>query len=140
MTYTESLRTISLDADSSLAGYTGVPGLPGSADPNGGKQFRFVKVTGAHKCGLATSVDDIVIGVVQNKPQVTNQAATVAISGVSMVQAGGSIAAGDSVVAKDLTGEALAFDDATNEPSQIVGIALAGAASGQLLPVLLKVN
>lgn len=138
MAYTESLRTISLDADSSLAGYTGVPGLPGSADPNSGKQFRFVKVTGAHTCGLATAAaNEVVIGVLQNKPQVTGQAATVATDGVSMVQAGGSITAGAAVKVKTTTGEAVAATLPT-DAAVVVGIALAGAASGQLLPVLLK--
>ena len=55
MAYDEAIRSISLDADSSIAVYTGVPGLPGSADPNGGKQYRFVKVTGAGTVGLATA-------------------------------------------------------------------------------------
>lgn len=137
MAYTESLRTISLNADSSLAGYTGVPGLPGSADPNGGKQFHFVKVTGAHECGLATDAD-LVVGVLQNKPQVEGAAATVAIDGVSMVQAGGTITAGEPVTVKS-TGEAETADLTGLTPDTVVGIALAGAASGQLLPVLLKV-
>ena len=96
-TYDESIRSITLDADSSLAGYTGVPGLPGSASPNNGNQYRFVKVTGAHQCGLADDTDTLVIGVVQNKPQVTGAAATVAIRGISLVEAGGSVNAGDGV-------------------------------------------
>lgn len=131
MAYEESLRSISLDADSSLAVYTGVPGIPGSASPNSGKQFRFVKVTGAHQVGLSTADTDHVIGVMQNKPQVTGQAATVAIHGVSMVQAGGTVAAGDQV-GPDANGQAVS--------GGTHGTALGSAASGQLVPVLLHVS
>ena len=53
MAYEESLRSITLNADSSLGIYTGVPGQPGSPDPHGGGQYHFVIVTGVHQCGLA---------------------------------------------------------------------------------------
>ena len=55
MAYEESLRSITLNADSSLGMYTGVPGQPGSPQPHGGKQYHFVKVTGVHQVGLAGS-------------------------------------------------------------------------------------
>src|SRR5690606_3819398 len=106
MAYEESLRSISLNADATLAVYTGVPGMPGSPSPNYGQQYRFVKVTGAHQVGLATAGSDVVVGVMQNKPQVAGQAATVSIHGVSMVMAGAALDAGDSVEA-DSTGEPL---------------------------------
>lgn len=95
MAYEESLRSISLNADSSLAVYTGVPGQPGSTDPNYGQQYRFVKVTGVHQVGLLTGPLEIAVGVMQNKPQVTDQAATVAIRGVTNMMAGAAITAGD---------------------------------------------
>jgi hypothetical protein len=130
--YEETLRNVSLDADSSLALYTGVPGLPGSASPNSGNQFRFVKLTGAHQVGLAdTTSGEVVIGVVQNKPQVVGQAVTVAIHGISMVEAGGTIAAGDGV-GPDADGKAVS--------GGTDGVAIGSAAAGQLVPVLLKVS
>lgn len=131
MAYTEALRTISLQADSSLATYTGVPGLPGSADPNWGFQFRFVKVTGDRTAGLAdTSEGEIVIGVMQNKPQVNDQAATIAFQGVTYVQCGGTVAAGDGVTT-DAYGRAVVG-------TPVLGIATTGAASGEIASVLLK--
>lgn len=136
MSYDESLKSISLNADASLAVYTGVPGLPGSADPNYGQQYRFVKVTGLHQVGLCTAATDDAIGVMQNKPQVTGQAATVAIFGVSNVMSGaGGISAGDLVTA-DANGRAVS----TVTAADVMGIAL-GDASGanELVPVLLKV-
>lgn len=131
MAYEESLKSISLDADASLGIYTGVPGLPGSPNPHGGKQYCFVKVTGAHTVGLATAATDVLAGVLQNKPQNVGMAATVGIFGVSKVLAGGNITAG-SKVAPD--GNGAAVTDATNGKS----IALASGAAGDLIPVLLR--
>jgi hypothetical protein len=137
MAYEEALRAISLDADSSLATYTGPPGVVGSASPNSGKQFRFVKMTGAHQCGLATAAaNETVVGVMQNKPQVVGQAVTVAIAGVSMVQAGGTIAAGD-IIKTNSTGLAVTGVAGTDVA---LGEAIGSAASGQLVPVLLRLS
>ena len=127
--YDESLRNITLDADASVGIYTGVPGQPGSAVPNYGKMYHFVKVTGAHQCGLATAATDAVVGVLQNKPQQPGAAATVGFAGVSNVIAGGTIDAGD-LVAADADGAAVS--DGTNGKWQ----ALAPAAAGETLPVL----
>lgn len=137
-TYDESIRSITLDADASLGHYTGVPGLAGSADPNKGHQYCFVKVTGAHQCGLAdTTANEIVIGVMQNKPQVTGAAATVALRGVSLVEAGGTITAG-AAIKVDSVGRGVAATLPT-DAALVVGVAVGGAAVGQLVPVLLKV-
>jgi len=130
MAYDESLRTISLDADASIGIYTGVPGQPGSAVPNTGKMFCFVKVTGAHQCGLAVAAANVICGILQNKPQNPGAAATVGFSGVSNVQAGGVIAAGD-LVAPNAAGQAVT--DAVNGKWQALA---AATVVGQLLPVL----
>ena len=135
MAYEESLRSISLNADATLAVYTGVPGIPGSANPNYGFQYRFVKVTGANQVGLATAEADTVVGVMQNKPQVAGQAATVAIHGVSMMMAGAAFDAGDAVVA-DAEGRAVA---GTTGEARGIALAAAGQAN-ELVPVLLQVS
>lgn len=136
MSYEESLRSVSLNADSSLAVYTGVPNTPGAATPNYGFQYRFVKITGAHQVGLATTkATDISVGVMQNKPQVTGQAATVAIRGISNLMAGAAIAAGAAVTC-DSTGRAITGTPGTDK---CYGIALAAAtAANTLVPVLLS--
>src|SRR5881392_110435 len=109
--YEEVLVNISLDADASLGIYTGVPGQPGSAAPNYGKMYTFVKVTGANQVGLAVAATDKICGILQNKPQKPGAAATVGISGVSNVVCGGPVSAGD-LVAPDAAGKAVT--DATN--------------------------
>lgn len=136
MALAQNLESITLLADSSIGIYTGVPGRPGSPDPHYAKQYCFVKVTGAHTAGLAvTKATDRVVGVLQNKPQGTGHAATVAIHGISQVQSGEDIAAGDPI-AFDTAGRAITY---TGSGDQLVGIALdACAGANQLVTVLLK--
>lgn len=139
MSYEEALRTISLDADASIFEWTGVPGQPGSSTPNGGKQFRFVKVTGAHQSGLCTAAaNEVAIGVLNSKPQVLGASATVAIDGVSNVVAGGTVAAGDSIK-PDSTGRGVTAVPGT-DALITVGVALGSAAVGQLFPCLLRLR
>lgn len=106
MSYEENLRSMSLDADASIGIYTGPPGLPGSAVPNYGKQYCFVKITGANQCGLALLGDDPV-GILQNKPQVPGQASTVGYEGVSFLRVAAPVAAG-ALVVPDASGRAIA--------------------------------
>lgn len=139
MAVNEGLRSITLEADATLAVYTGVPGLPGSADPNGGNMYKFVKVTGAQTAGLAdTTADEIVIGVVQNKPQYTGSAATIGIRGVSKVLAGGTVNAGDAVKV-DANGAGVAAT-LPADAALVVGVALTSGASGEVISVLLQTN
>ena len=127
--YEESLRSISLDADASIGIYTGVPNQPGSAVPNYGKMYCFVKVTGSHQVGLCTAATDPIVGILQNKPQKPGAAATVGFSGVSNLMSGGIITAGAFVAPK---ADGTAVVDATNGKWQ----ALAAAASGETFPAL----
>jgi hypothetical protein len=133
MAYEESLRSISLNADASLGVYTGVPGQPGSPDPHGGKQYHFVKVTGVHQVGLGDAAA-VIIGVLQNKPQGTGQAATVAIHGVSRVVSDVPLTAGDAIKCS-ADGQA-----AKTGAGPTVGIALSTTANaGELVNVLLTI-
>src|SRR3954466_13157875 len=55
-------------------------------------QYKFVKLNSSGDVILCAATTDIPIGVLQNKPK-QNQAATVAIGGVTKCQAGATIAA-----------------------------------------------
>jgi hypothetical protein len=144
MSYNESIKSISLVADSSLGIFTGVSGIGVGGGPssvsNAGKIYRFVKVTGTKQAGLCTAGTDTAVGVVQNKPQQTGAAATVAINGVSDVISGAgagadAILAGSKVTSDDEGRAVLA-----EEGDVVHGIALApSAAAGELIPVLLTV-
>lgn len=98
MSYDENLKSISRDSDASVGFYTGVPGQPGSAVPNGGKQYHALKLTGKNQVGLATLPGDLLYAVLQNKPQRPGAAATCGVTGVTNVIAGGVIAVGDQLV------------------------------------------
>ena len=137
MAYAEALRTITLDADSSIGVFTGPPGYPGSADPNNGKQYCFVKITGRHQAGLCTNAtNELCEGVLQNKPQHTGEAATVARSGVSLIQLGATLADGVAVKSS-ATGTAVA---ATLGTDTVLGVLTIGGASGSLGSVSLRVS
>jgi hypothetical protein len=132
MSYEENLRSLSLNADASIGIYTGVPGMPGSAVPNIGMQYRFVKITGSEQVGLCTDDLDLNVGILQNKPQTPGAAATVGYEGVSNVVAGGVVNAGDLVVS-DATGRAVAGAGG-------VWVALKPAAAADVLIPVFKVR
>lgn len=129
--YEETLVSISLDADASLAVHTNPPHASG-VNPSG-VQYRFVQVVGDHEAGLFTNATGTVaVGVLQNKPQEVGEAAQVAVDGISLVEAGGAITAGDTV-GSDADGKATTGGD--------LGIALYGAAAtDELIPVLLRLH
>jgi hypothetical protein len=132
MAYEESLRSISLDADGTIGIYTGVPGQPGSANPNSGKQYCWVKLTGEHMAGLAVATGDPLVGILQNKPQQIGGAAAVGIAGVSKAVCGGPVAAGTRV-GPDANGASI---EAAGGP----GLAISSGAAGEVIPVLLLVH
>lgn len=140
MPYDESLRSITLDADATVAVYTGVAGQPGAPADHGGKQYCFVKVTGARTCGVAdTTANEVVIGVLQNKPQYLGNACTVALSGVSLVRAGGSYSAG-AALKVDSQGRAVAAT-LPGDAALVVGVALsASTGANQIQTALLRVK
>lgn len=104
----ENLRSINFDVDSSLGIYTGPPGMPGSAAPNLGRQYRFVKGTGTRQVGLCTAAGDLVVGILQSKPQQPGAAGTIGYEGVSLVVAGANNLAAWALVVPDGEGRAVA--------------------------------
>lgn len=139
MAYAENIQCIELDADASIAVYTGPPGARGTSGPYWGKQYRFVKVTGEHTAGLAvTTANEVPVGVLQNKPQNVGEAGQVAISGVSRIQLGGTVAAG-AAVKTDTTGRAVTAT-LPGDIALVLGVLTKGGAVGQLGAVLLRMN
>lgn len=125
--YEETLTSITLDAAAGIASDTSPP------NEGPGEQYHFVQISGAHQADLyANTTGQIAAGVLQNKPQVTDMAATVAIMGISLVEAGGAITAGDAV-GSDASGRAVSGGTPT------LGVAVHGAAgAGELVPVYLS--
>lgn len=139
--YEETLVNITLDAADDLAVDTSVTirrqdaggATPDGATANSGFQYRFVQVSGPHEADLYTgAAGERAVGVLQNKPQVPGHAATVAIHGISLVEADEAIDAGSGVGAS-------AYGRATDGGD--LGIAIHDAeAQGDLIPVLLRLS
>lgn len=110
------------------------------------KQYFAVKVDSNGKAALA-GAGEFTAGILQNKPA-SGQAADVAWGGISKAIAGGNITAG-ATVAADANGKLVdaaeavtsVSGDAQNNvalvASNVIGIALAGASSGDVFAVLL---
>ena len=98
------------------------------------KLFR-IKVTGVHQVGIANgSSGEVCIGVLQNKPQYSGNAATVAIRGVTKVVSDVAITAGAKVY---VSSDGQATGTASTS-TQVVGIAVSTTANaGELVSVLL---
>jgi hypothetical protein len=94
------------------------------------KQYYFVKVTAANSVNVAGD-GELAHGVLQDKPA-SGEMGSVAISGITMIKCGGTISAG-GLVSSDASGTAVA----NSGTDYILGVAIEGGASGEIIPVLL---
>lgn len=105
--------------------------LPSGADFTSGAQFRFCDVSATGKA-VNPSAGGRVVGVRQNRPK-ADEATTIVHSGISIVEAGGAITAGN-LVATNAVGQALV----ATTGQAVVGRALETASgSGIQIAVLL---
>jgi len=92
-------------------------------------QFKFVALAADGQVDVAG--DGVAaVGVLLNEPAAAGRAATVVVSGKTIVEAGGSITAGDDI-ASDLNGDAITADTG----DIILGYALEDGADGQIIAV-----
>lgn len=134
MSYEETLKTLS---------------APANADLSAG-QYKAVVINSSGKVALA-GAGAFCAGILQDKPAAADRACTVAYGGISKALAGGSITAGATVAANASgalvdaseavtnTGDAGGATDALIG-SNVVGIAMAGADSGDIFPVLITLS
>ena len=119
MAFEEALESITIKAGADLSAAT--------------NQYKFVTLDANGNCILADALGEHVVGVLQNKPK-QNQAATVAVDGVTKCQANAAIVAGANITTA-ATGRAVTA--ATG--NQIVGQARSAAgAAGELFSLLLR--
>lgn len=100
MAYSEQLDRKTYLAGDTVVKWVGVPGMPGSTEPNVGTQYLFVKIDPAAKdvVELADGTDgEKVAGVTTTKAQHKRTGVAVAFSGRVPVQAGAPLAYGDYV-------------------------------------------
>lgn len=140
MSYRESVRSVTFLAGTGVGVYTGVPGLPGSADPNSGPLHKFVKFSGTQGevVPASAAANEIVIGVLSNKPQAVGAPATVDISGVAEVVLGGTVSA-NTAVKVDANGKAVAAT-LPADAALVVAVTVQGGVSGDHVPALLRLG
>jgi hypothetical protein len=113
----EAQQTITLKAAADLSSY----------------QYYAMKVSAAETCNVQTSQGGVIVGVLQNTPEI-NEAGTVAISGVSFVVAKSAITVGDN-----LTNNADGSFETAASGDYIHGIALeAATAAGDIIRALIS--
>jgi redox-sensitive bicupin YhaK (pirin superfamily) len=96
-------------------------------------QFHFVTLENDGTVDLADADAENCIGVLLNAPA-SGEAATVAISGKVMVEAGGVIAAGAEVVT-NTAGEAVTLTASSSATAVTMGYALEAAVDGQIMAI-----
>ena len=130
MAYTENLEQRTYEAGSTLVQVVGVPGMPGSVEPNIGTQYLFAIMDKTDKdvAQVATGgATEIVIGVTTTKSQHLKTPVAVAYDGRVPVQAGVALAYGDYVKPGAGGKAVVAADAATSfgicvEPASAAGV------------------
>jgi hypothetical protein len=120
LAFEEDVLDVTFKAASTLAGTTNY-------------QYHFVKLSADNEVTVATGATDKVIGVLQNKPANTGDAARVRIFGVTRVLAAGVIAVGTKV-GTDASGHAVAK---TVDTTQYMGVLTEASAGANETPAML---
>lgn len=118
------MATAQLDAYNTIT-------LPANADLSS-YRYRLAKVNSSGYATYCTSTGERPVGVLINKPAAQGADASVQIGGVGIVEAGGSVTAGDALMT-DTVGRAI-----TRTGSNVViGVALTSGSSGERISVAL---
>lgn len=138
MAYSERLVRYTYQAGDSIVKWVGVPGMPGSVEPNIGNQYLIAKFgTEKDVVELATAATDKIAGVTTTKPQHPKTAVAVAVSGIVPVQAGEPLAYLDPVMAG---AGGKAFKAAGTDPTIIGFVVEPASAAGVLASVQLELG
>lgn len=98
------------------------------------------KNTVADQIALSGGQDEVIAGILQNKPAAAGRAATVQVAGIAKVISGASITPGD-IVAPDSAGLAITFVPTAASVEWILGIAMTGSAgAGEVVEILLIIQ
>ena len=107
--------------------------IPAAGDLSS-SQYRVVDINASGSAALVSTAGGKNVGILQNKPTAAGRAAAVAISGVSRIVLGGTVAAGAEVIS-DVNGAGIAQSSAGQF---VIGTALRGGSAGQIGEVLIK--
>lgn len=107
-----------------------IPGLKAAADLSA-KQFKVMKMVGSLSVNVAGD-GEAGMGILQNLPSASGQAAEVVALGVSKVLAGDTITAGQRL-ASDANGDLVP----ATSGERVMGVALEGGSSGELISAMI---
>lgn len=96
-------------------------------------QFHILQLSDVYTADKATSPDEVLVGILQNKPDEEGKAAEIRRVGISKVVCGGTINDGDYITA-DANSHAIV---ATNA-ERYVGIALENGIAGRVISVIME--
>jgi len=106
--------------------------IPASGDLST-KQYRFITIDGSGNAAVSTR-GALSVGVLQDAPAATGRPGKVRIVGATKVVAGGTVTAGQAIVA-DANGAAV---NASSADNAYMGFALASAVSGDVFAIVLQ--
>jgi hypothetical protein len=106
--------------------------LPAAADLSA-KQYRFVTVDASGNAAVSTR-GQLSAGILQDNPSASGRAARIRPYGVSKLVLGGSVTAGQAIVA-DANGAGV---NAASSDNAYMAIALQGGSSGDIVAVLIQ--
>ncbi len=109
--------------------------LPASADLST-SQYSFVEVDTAGEVALPATTATAILGVLQNKPTVQGQAASIMVNGISKITAPASTVAEGDIIQASTLGQAVAHATGGNAVGRIVSGSSGGA--GRVLSVLIQ--
>jgi hypothetical protein len=101
------------------------------------EQFKFVKLDTSGNVVVAAATTDRPIGVLQNTPE-QNEAAEIAISGITKVKAGGSASVGNVVFTSASATAVTATIGSAASTFYIQGTFLEDATAGQIVSVVIN--
>lgn len=107
--------------------------VPASGDLSS-NQYSAMVINSTGQAVLASGEGGDVVGVLQNKPDAANRAASIAVGGVTKALAAGTITRGSRVTI-DATGKFVAV---TSGDDWSFGVALDTGASGSIFPMLIQ--
>ena len=97
------------------------------------EQFHIMYLSAEYTARLATSGSQMLVGILQNKPDAALKAAEIRRVGISKVVCGGDISVGDEITA-DANGHAVT----ASEGDRYVGHALEAGVEGRIISVVME--
>jgi hypothetical protein len=104
-----------------------------AADDYEDEQFHIMYLSSEYTASLATGGSQMLVGILQNKPDAAAKACEIRRVGISKVVCGGVISVGD-----EITSDANGHAETATEGDRYVGIALEAGVEGRTISILME--